>query len=322
MRRVWLLNLDAERELSASHGYETPKRLREQIARETPRLRALLCPQEPVWPEGESDEVSNDRDSFVLVPWCPTPNALRLAQHAGLRAARAPSVDVLRLVNHRRFALEVAPHAELARASALLPELARASLAFDDARHFVEPASPQAADLAWLERPTLGSGFRLKRSYGFAGKGQRRIVAGLTEDDRRWIREALAQGGFFVEPEVTLTRELSVHGYVDERSALFGRPCELVCDRFGAPVSVARAEPASLGPLAEALSLAASALAEALRARGYFGAFGLDTRLFDSELGPGITLLGDVNARFTLGWSIGLGAEREAALARLTSAHS
>jgi hypothetical protein len=328
MKRVWLLNLDAERELAATGGYETPKRLREQIAREAIKLRAALCPDEEILFPGvnEGEALGSARakeqplsSEAVALAWCPTPNALRAARSAHLRVPLAPSIDVLRRVNHRRFALEVAASPALARAYDGLPAQLRATKLFEADRRFVTASSPEGQNLSWLETPpAFGHGYRLKRSYGFAGKGQHRVTGSLRADDRKWIREALGAGGFLVEPEVTLTGELSLHGLVDEAGFLLGEPCELACDQFGAPVFVRRAT--MLDPaVAQGVVAAASALAGALGEAGYFGPFGLDARLFEAAQGPGVTLIGDVNARFTMGWSTGLGERREAALERLTA---
>jgi hypothetical protein len=329
-KRVWLLNLDAERELAAAGNYETPKRLREQIAREAKKIQAALCPDEhvlsPIASSSESGETRLDERHAethqpVAIAWCPTPNVLREAGRAHLRIPSAPPLDVLRHVNHRRFALEVASSPTLIRLYGTLPAELGATSLFEAARRFVMPDSSDAQDLSWLERaPAVGLGHRLKRTYGFAGKGQHRVTGPLRDDDRKWIREALGVGGFLAEPEVTLTAELSLHGLVDEAGVLLGEPCELECDRFGAPIAIRRVAPGG-APLAtlQALRAAGAALAEALSAAGYFGPFGLDARLFESAQGPGITLIGDVNARFTMGWSIGLGSTREAALERLAA---
>lgn len=312
MRRVWILNLDAERELAASGSYETPKRLVEQIAQEVGRVRDALCPGEATL----STASAGDLESAVAIAWCPTPSARSSAGRAGLPLPGAPSLEVLRRVNHRRFALELAERAEVRALYDALTPYRSASVLFESSRSFVDLGSPLARDIAWLEAEAVfEKGFRLKRGYGFAGKGQRRLEAPLRDDDRRWVSDALRLGGFAREPEVALFREISQHGYVDERALLLGAPCVLRCDRFGAPLDVARAQRGELEPALEgALRAALTLLGRALRGAGYFGPFGLDSRLFDSRVGPGLTLVGDVNARFTMGWSIGMGEGREEAL--------
>jgi hypothetical protein len=329
-KRVWLLNLDAERELAAAGGYDTPKRLREQIAREAQKIQAALCLDEDVLSPAASTTPSSgspatekppESDEPVAIAWCPTPNAQREARRAQLRVPPAPPLDVLRRVNHRRFALEVAASPALTRLYAALPAELGATSSFETARRFITRESSEARDLSWLEHaPEVGHGHRLKRTYGFAGKGQHRITGSLQGDDHKWIREALGAGGFLVEPEITLTGELSLHGLVDEAGILLGEPCQLLCDRFGAPQDIRRTTPDAAPPdVLRALRDAGAALAEALGAAGYFGPFGLDARLFECAQGRGITLIGDVNARFTMGWSIGLGDAREPALERLVA---
>ena len=59
---------------------------------------------------------------------------------------------------------------------------------------------------------------------------------------------------------------------------------------------------------------AARTAAESLRSIGYFGPFGIDAFVFRSERGEHLNPLSDLNARFTLGWSTGMGEKREEAL--------
>src|SRR5262245_34835694 len=125
--RTWLLNLDAERELAAKGSYQTPKKLGQRIEREAVRVRDALCPGEALL--GDHAARSND----VAIAWCPTPSALSAISRAGLRAPRAPSVDVLRRVNHRSFALELAQSEALLGIVDGLPPYALASRSFEAA---------------------------------------------------------------------------------------------------------------------------------------------------------------------------------------------
>ncbi len=313
--RAWLLNLDAERELAAQGSFQTPKKLAEQIAREAVRVREALCPGEPLLDDAAM------KPGEVAVAWCPTPSALARIARAGLRAPRAPCLDVLRRVNHRKFALELAQSEALLDLLGALPAQGPASRAFESERAYFDGEATLSHALESLERrPAVGTGFRLKRSYGFAGKGQWRLGSPLRADDHRWLTDALRLGGCVAEPEIELITEISQHGYVDERELILGDPCRLECDRYGAPTSIERADISTLDQgVLEALRAALVAVAEALRAAGYYGPFGLDSRLFDSQQGLGVTLVGDLNARFTMGWSVGLGEARETALARLVA---
>jgi hypothetical protein len=307
--------LDAERELAAQGSFQTPKKMAEQIAREAVRVREALCPGEPLL--GDAAVGPGD----VAVAWCPTPSALARISRAGLCAPRAPSLDVLRRVNHRRFALELAQSEALLDIAGALSAHGAASRAFETERAYFDGEASLPRALESLERqPAVGTGFRLKRSYGFAGKGQWRLGSPLRADDHRWLSDALRLGGCVSEPEVELITEISQHGYVDDHELILGEPCRLECDRYGAPTSIARAERSTLDrQVLDALRATLVAVAEALRAAGYFGPFGLDSRLFGSSRGPGVTLVGDLNARFTMGWSVGLGEARETALARLAT---
>ena len=102
-RFAWILNLDAELELSrARPGYVAQSRLSAQLAEHGTGARALL---------GEGDVLvapgSRYPADYVGRAWCPTPLALAALRHAGLEPEPHPDATVLRRVNHRRFAHEL-----------------------------------------------------------------------------------------------------------------------------------------------------------------------------------------------------------------------
>jgi len=189
---------------------------------------------------------------------------------------------------------------------------------------FVEPDADLETQVRSLagrlsNPPPLGAGWHLERAYGFAGKGARRLTGPPTADDMRWLRDSLTRGGILVEPWVPIVRELSLHGFVGATSVVLGEPCALVCNEFGAPssVTVLRREPgtSTTEHVVPRLRDVARTAAESLRSIGYFGPFGIDAFVFRGERGEHLNPLSDLNARFTLGWSTGMGERREAALA-------
>ena len=209
--RVWLLNLDAERELARAGSYETPKRLRRaNKAREAKKIQEALCAGEAVLPE----EALTQGAPAVAVLWCPTPNALRAARRAHLRVPPAPPTRCSGHVNHRRFALEVAASPALARICENLPPELGASSLLEAERRFVTVDSPEADDLSWLEvPPAIGRGSPPQARVRLRGKGTApRPSEAAGRRPEVAPREALDAGGFLVEPEVTLTGELSLHG--------------------------------------------------------------------------------------------------------------
>lgn len=315
-RWIWWLNLDAERELALPSARAPSARTLTQIAESARRFAPSLCGDEPYLVPPGHDVTAARR---VLV-WCPTPGALCALARAGLPCPRAPSLATLQQVNDRRFALQLSRAPEL---SALRDELcggAPASVEFEAVRGVATPLHVTSEKFPFatpLEEP-----LRLKRLFGFAGKGQWRLPRGWhpaasDPETQRWLRGAATSGGFVFEPELTLERELSLHGLVTETDVLLGDPCVQVCDEHGAPVRVERAPEESVSRgLAHALVGVGHTVARALRNAGYFGPFGFDARTFLWRGEQGVQLLADLNARFTMGWSVGLGERREAALLR------
>jgi hypothetical protein len=289
-QRLWLFNLDAELELARAGGpYQTPLRVAQALAPMLERARALMAPGDasldPLAPPRRVATASGatSGEPPLGVAWCPTPSALERLARAGAELPHSPSVAVLRRVNHRRFAIELgggAPGARFVSDEGVLAET------------LAEPWG------AWL----------FKRAYGFAGRGQRRIIGAPSPDDRRWLADSLRLGGFVAEPWLELVRELGIHGLIDDsgRFAL-GRICVQETNQYRAWVSTRVARPEDLSPSqASQLFARAEAVASALIDAGYFGPFGLDAYLFgtrsgNTELNP----LSELNARYSMGFAIG-----------------
>jgi phosphoribosylaminoimidazole carboxylase (NCAIR synthetase) len=203
---------------------------------------------------------------------------------AGVRVPSAPSVLVLRRVNHRRFCAELGQR---------LPDAA-----------FVESADAceraiGARSGAWL----------LKRAFGFAGRGRRKVTSGaLTRDDARWIDASMRSGGLQCEPLVAIDREYALHGDVDERGALtLGAPTVQRCDASGAWIASELADDLADGERA-ALEHEAHAVARALVLAGYFGPFNVDAYRWSDERARlrAFNPRGEINARYSMGWTIGM----------------
>jgi hypothetical protein len=168
-------------------------------------------------------------------------------------------------------------------------------------RYFTERA-PLEDLLRRAERPWL-----LKRPLAFAGRGQQRFYGPISDKQWSWLDVSLAQDGLIVEPLVTPTLEVSLHGFLWQtgRSEL-GRVCvQQVSDRGvfrGVRLALAdeldAAESASLFERAESV-------AGLLHDAGYFGPFGIDAyryRLADTHA---FCALSEINARYTMGFAIG-----------------
>lgn len=299
--RVWVLNPDAERELAGA--LQSTARHIAQM-RERAAMFDCLTLGEPSVLAPDLGAARFEGQRALL--WCPTENARAAAAKSGLSVGLAPSLAVLRRVNDKRFPSEACPHLALR------------------GRRVIAAAE----ELDGLTLP-----LRLKRPFGFAGKGQRTIEVRGRSDDRRWVDESLRQASLVAEPHLASLVQVSCHGiagkcapgaegaYADAGDVLVGRPVALATDTYGAPVSVVRATLDS--EVERSLLSATREVARRLEAEGYFGPFGCDYALVDAA-----PYLLDLNARFTLGFSVGFGAGRGAALARLEqlsfpeSAHS
>lgn len=290
-RRLWLFNLDAELELASRGPYQTAKHVARALQPVLSHARRLMAPGD-AW----LDDLGASGEACAAAPtpafsgwvgraWCPTPTAARRLARAGAQLEAGPALEVLRRVNHRRFALELgggAPHARYITTEADLA-----------------PTLREASSAAWL----------FKKPFGFAGRGQRRIVGEPSKDDRRWLDDALRHGGFLAEPWLDIEHELSLHGRLDAQGEhTLGRICVQQTDRFRAWVSTEPATPTDIDPAqAAALQRRAESVAGALAAAGYFGPFGIDAYLWRTTQGKlELNPLSELNARYTMGYSVGM----------------
>lgn len=291
--RAWVLNLDAEHELEAGRRYTPTRHLKALVARESRRLLGnLVAPGDVVLTRGE---LSGARAAAGLegVAWSPTPRALALLESAGARQQAAPAFETLRAVNARPFAVSV--RAELAEGS------------FEKC-----VALTQEEALALLARPSA-DGWLVRRSFGAAGRGRRRIAAGAPcTEESAWLKASLRRGPLVIEPWVRVTREYTRSGWVQrDGRVVISAPCFQQTTRGGAWV---RTEAASRGEVQRRddaeLERAAAAAGEALAGAGYFGPFGIDA--FRHRI-PGcssprevLNPLSEINARFTMDWATGM----------------
>jgi hypothetical protein len=283
--RAWILNLDAEDELAEPATYPGPFAALERRADLEARLGGLV-------PEG--DRVV--RRSTVLdgAPegraWSPTPAALCALERSGARPPVAPSVQVLRGAASRRLCADLG----LTLPGAAFVETMREALT-------VLAGAPPTG--RWLVRAQLG----------FAGRGRRLVPAGTPNAaDARFLAACIAGGGVLLEPWVERLGDFAIHGFVDRSGKItWGRPTATTVKGNGAWASSRLAAPDELSP-AEASSLiaGAEAAAAALAALGYFGPFGVDS--FRYRWGANVLLNPrcDVNARYCMGWAVGMGQAR------------
>jgi hypothetical protein len=278
-RFAWILNLDAEYELSrGGPGYTPSSKLTNQLALFGATSRALLHPEDLLIGE-DANLATLDRKAYVGRAWCPTPRAIERFKALGVTPEPHPPVEVIRRVNHRRFAHEIGGG---------LPE-----------QHYVEQRSDIDALLRRNERSWL-----LKRPLVFAGRGQLRAYAErtLSEKEQNWIDASLKSDGLIVEPLVEPTLEVSLHGFVfrDRRYEL-GRACIQEVSNRGVFKGVRLAHESELGAEEATLRKQGEKVAQALAEAGYFGPFGIDAYRHRS----GFCALSEINARYTMSFVTG-----------------
>lgn len=255
----------------------------------TDRVRALLGPGDVVL---GVDVDALPAGTFEGRAWCPTPRALRLLERAGARVPEAPPLDVLRRVNHRAFSAALGQSLPGARFVTRMDEAEEA-----------------------LSAPSCTGTWLLKRAFGFAGRGVRRVRPGpLSQADRAWVRASLAPGlGLSVEPLVQRLLDLGQHGFVARDGGLtLGEVTVQQVDASGTWRGSARAdEGAFTRDEREALHRALVESGEALREAGYFGPFGVDAfRWLDPDGQTRFEPRCEINARYSMGWAMGMGDRR------------
>lgn len=149
---------------------------------------------------------------------------------------------------------------------------------------------------------------RIKPRWSCAGRGQRTLSGTLSADDERVVCALIAKGAV-VEPFVQGARPWAIHGVITSKGqTLLGKPRTFSTNASGAPVGAS--QPAEVdGAAKNVLTMVVEEVVEHLRTLGWYGPFGLDILWLADRC-----YLMDLNARFTLGWSEGLGAIREDAL--------
>ncbi len=293
---AWVFNLDAEDELLRRAGPHTPtKVMRARVEALLPQLSALMQPgDEVLWPFS-TEAVSKSVHAKTGRAWCPTRWALEQMGRAGLEVPNAPEPEILRRVNHRRFTAQPweLPGAEF------VTTFERLVTVLGDAKTLASVS----VERNWL----------MKRPLGYAGRGRRKIAAGvMREVDRAWVEAALRDGdGLQVEPLVDRLVDFGLHGALAADGALtLGHPTVSVIDASGTWLSSQRAGPTALTDAErKELESAARATAQSLTDAGYFGPFGIDAFRWRSPDGSiHFQPRCELNARYSMGWAVGMTA--------------
>lgn len=275
---AWVLNLDAEDELALGGRAHTPSpAMVERIRSLLPRLSSLVGGDPVLFPAPL--ERGQREGPTIAHAWCPTRFALEVMHDAGITPAPHPPMDVLCRVNHRRF-------------NASLGQTLPGALY----RDHVDALPPGE----WL----------LKRPYGYAGRGRRKVTGdALSSADRAFI--AASTDGLQIEPWVERTLDCAIHGWLNADGTYdLGHPTLQRIDARGAWQSTERTHVLAHNEVA-ALHNEAHRSARALHAAGYFGPFNLDAfRWRDTDGVERFQPRSEINARFSMGWAIGMGDYR------------
>lgn len=273
---AWVLNLDAELEM-AEPSYCARTRVLAQLEHYGQGARALLGPRDVSL--GEPGQPVRGQTGRA---WCPTPHALARMAQVSVKPEPHPPLAVLQTVNHRKFAVGL-------------------KLGLPD-QHYVEDRVKLDALLNGKGRPWL-----LKRPLAFAGRGQQRILGQVDAKQSAWIDASLRRTGLVVEPLVTPTLEVSLHGFIwrDGRHEI-GRVCVQEVSSRGVFRNIRLMLLGELPPSDEReFFLAAEHTATALAQVGYFGPFGVDGYRYAIDGQRAFCALSEINARYTMGFVTG-----------------
>ena len=257
--------------------------MRQRLANIAQMLHPMALPGDVII----DDATTGLEGSYIGQAWCPTPTAVDRLRAVGALLPAIPPLAVLRRVNHRAFCAELGQTLPMAQYVTSLAELLQCA-----AR---SPAQ------SWL----------LKRPFGFSGRNRLRCT--LPTDaayQLEWIAASFRRGeGLQVEPWVDRQLDCVVHGYRDATGTTrLGKLAIQDCDVRGAWQRTRLATPADLTQQeSQALYDMAQHSANALGSAGYFGPFGIDSyRWRDTQGRVQWHLRGEINARYTMGWHIGM----------------
>jgi hypothetical protein len=299
-RFAWVLNLDADLELGAladgAARYEPRKGVRLAMKAQVERVAAsLLGPEDILVDEASPAGIAEGLRGRAF---CPTPRALTLLERAGAEPEPHPPLHVLRRVNSRAFASSL---------GATMPGAA-----------FV--TAPAVARAMLREVPPVGSGWRVKHSFGMAGRNQRvftpRAIDGARDEGAlAFLRVGLAKGGVQIEPNVAIETEYAIHGVLVQGmqgdSVVLGALVRQRCDPHGAWLAtepIADHREREEEEVADRMTEEARTVARALAGAGYFGPFGVDGYTYRDRAGVlRLQPRSEINARYSMGFATGWG---------------
>lgn len=273
-RTPWVLNFDADLELD-DPAYQRSRAVDARFLELSARV----------------SDLTREGPPGCGYAFCPTPSALRKLAAMGATHALCPSLQILQKANHRSFCHSLPDR---------LPSSALATSVDDITRA--------------IRNPNAESGWFLRRPFGFAGRGRKRIAHDLSSDIVAWLDATFRKGECIeVVPIVERVLDVSQHAFLTRSGTLTaGELTVQQCDAHGAWLSTRRCDAGEVDiATVRAMRATLDLVGERLHALGYFGPFGIDGFLWRSTDGDvALHACSDVNARYSMGWSVGMGDVR------------
>ena len=293
----WLLNFNADEELESPASYRGLKDEARYHQLAT-RLRDLTGDDEVVSPFrmpllAQAPDVT-EGEGRIGFAWMMTPYASRTLLAHGFLPTESPKLEVLSKVNARTFA------------SRLGVDLPGATYG-ESVEEVLRSVSASGETGEWL----------LSRPFGYVGRGKRKVRAGLLSSaDQSWIQASIERhGGLEITPWVKRDKDYALHGFVrKDGSFTVGELTEQACDANGQWSSTKRASDVAAN-IPRGIVSALEETAEALHRAGFFGPFGIDAFTWIDNAGRKRLLPRcEINARFSMGWAIGMGPKGRIAM--------
>ena len=281
MKRAFVLNLDADEELAGRSARDLGVKARARLVARSSELGLLV---------GDAYVLGTGDDALargcVGLAFCPPPRALASLAEAFAVPAPAPGFEVLVRVNHRKFCADLGQTLQGAA--------------------FVHDLESVAARM----RSGEGVEWVLKHPHGYVGRMRHRSFE-LDAATLSFAKSCLAEaGGLELEPWVARTDDYALHGYVARDGTLtLGEPTRQICDGRGVWQKTSREHDLTTiehAALVDETRRVGRALVEA----GYFGPYGVDAFRFLHAGEPRFQPRCEINARYTMGYAVGMGDRR------------
>jgi len=282
-RFAWVLNLDADLELARGPAYAPSASVARATSAYAEQLRRSLVGEDDVVIDASTREGS--ARGLVGRAFCPTPRAIAMLRRAGAEPEPHPPAVVFRLVASRAFSASLGH---------TMPKAAFVTR-MGEAREILRGD------------PSPGTGWRVKRAFGMAGRGHRVVDRDPRDQDVAFLARFIEEGGAQIEPDVRVVREYALHGVVSRDGS--HRLGELTAQRTDAAGAWLATELAPEAPteVVEAIAAEATRAARALASAGYFGPFGVDAFTYRSGDRVAFRARSEINARYSMGFAVGFG---------------